>query len=65
MPALARYNSLACALTTRLAADRDDETADAIRDEMDGWWWRLRPAEQVQARRDSVAIDDALFGEGS
>lgn len=63
MTALARYNALVCALLARLRLGDDDETADALRDEMDLWWWRLRPAEQVQARRDSWAIEAALFGE--
>lgn len=61
---LVAYNALTCALAVRLEAgdDYDDETADGFRDEMDWSWKAMTDAERQAAGWDSVAIDDALFG---
>jgi hypothetical protein len=67
MDPLARFNALCCALSRRIAewpgeGDLDDEIADGFRDEMDWPWRKMTDAERQAAGWDSVAIDDALFG---
>jgi tetratricopeptide (TPR) repeat protein len=54
-PQYAEYVRLLKALHRRLAEDKDDDEADALRDEMDGPWYSL--SEEEIARVDGLAAD--------
>lgn len=64
MDPVAEYNRLSCALCNRLEynlEDLDDDLADDFRAAMDAVWWGLTPDQTAAVRRDSYAIDHALF----